>query len=167
MTISHDSNPAQLGWQYLKNPLHCLSLGFGCGLSPIAPGTVGTLLGVGLYWLLADFDVAVYVVIVLGLIVIGILTAAYTSRALEAQDPSAIVIDEVVGILVACIALPESFVWLVLAFVLFRAFDILKPWPIAWIDRYGVGGVGIVGDDLLAGVYTLVCIQVAAYLVGA
>lgn len=167
MTISHNSNPAQLGWRWLGNPRHCLSLGFGCGLSPLAPGTVGTLLGVGLYWLLADFNIAIYSTVVLGLFVIGILTATYTSRALGVEDPSAIVIDEMVGILVACIALPESLVWLVFAFLLFRAFDILKPWPIAWIDRYGVGGIGIMGDDLLAGVYTLVCIQATAYLVGA
>ena len=88
----------------------------------------------------------------------------YTSEALGGRDHQAIVVDEIAGFLVACIGLPSSWVYLILAFALFRLFDIAKPWPIDFIDQRIKGGVGIIADDLMAGLYTLFCIQLLAFM---
>ncbi len=132
---------------------------------PFAPGTVGTLLGVMIYLLLMDIDILFYLSIILLIIGIGTAAAEYTSEALGGSDHRTIVIDEIVGFLVACISLPSDWVYLLLAFVLFRIFDIAKPWPIDFIDRRIKGGVGIIGDDLMAGLYTLFCIQLLALII--
>ncbi len=147
------------------NPMHCLSLGLGCGLSPLAPGTIGTLLGVPIYLLIMDIGVLFYLSIVLVIIGVGTAVAEYTSEALGGRDHRAIVIDEIAGFLVACISLPSGWVYLLLAFVLFRIFDIVKPWPVDFIDQQVKGGVGIMADDLMAGLYTLLCIQLLAFMV--
>ena len=131
---------------------------------PWAPGTIGTLLGVVVYLLIMDFDVLFYLAIMLVIIGVGTATAEYTSEALGGKDHRAIVIDEIAGFLVACISLPPSWLYLLIAFVLFRIFDIAKPWPISFADQRIKGGVGIVGDDLLAGLYTLLCVQVLALM---
>ena len=151
-------------WKWLINPVHCLSLGFGFGLSPWAPGTVGTLLGVAIYLLIMDIDVLFYLSITLLIIGIGTAVAEYTSEALSGRDHQAIVIDEIAGFLVACISLPPNWIYLLLAFILFRIFDITKPWPIDFIDQRIKGGAGIIGDDLMAGLYTLLCVQLLAFV---
>ena len=122
-------------WKWLRNPLHCLSLGFGCGLSPIAPGTIGTLLGIVIYLLIMDFNTMFYLSVVFLIIGIGTWAAEYTCEALEGKDHRAIVVDEIAGFLVACISLPPSWFYLPLAFVLFRIFDIAKPWPVSFVSR--------------------------------
>lgn len=165
MTIS-PNNAVQPSWRWLWNPRHCLSFGLGCGLSPVAPGTVGTLFGVALYFLLSQFSIGIYLTVLVLLILLGFISATYTNRLLGRHDHNAIVIDEIAGILVACIYLPDALIWLIFAFMLFRAFDILKPWPIDLIDRHVDGGIGVMSDDLLAGIYTLVCIQATAYIIG-
>ena len=164
MTTLLERQSDQPNWKWLINPLHCLSLGLGCGLSPWAPGTIGTLLGVVVYLLIMDFDVLFYLAFMLVIIGVGTATAEYTSEALGGRDHRAIVIDEIAGFLVACISLPSSWLYLLLAFVLFRIFDIAKPWPISFADQRIKGGVGIVGDDLLAGLYTLLCVQALALM---
>ena len=165
MTTLTEEQPAQPNWKWLINPRHCLSLGFGFGLSPLAPGTLGTLLGVVIYLLIMDISVLFYLSIVLVIIGIGTAVAEYTSEALGGKDHRAIVIDEIVGFLVACISLPPDWIYLLLAFVLFRIFDIAKPWPVDFIDQRIKGGIGIMGDDLMAGLYTLLCIQLLAFMV--
>ncbi len=165
MTILSEQQSAQPNWRWLINPIHCLSLGLGCGLSPLAPGTVGTLLGVAIYLLIMDVGVLFYLSIVLVIIGIATAVAEYTSEALGGVDHRAIVIDEIAGFLIACISLPADWIYLLLAFVLFRIFDIAKPWPIDFIDRRIGGGVGIIGDDLMAGLYTLLCIQLLALII--
>ena len=165
MTILYEPQSAQPNWKWLVNPLHCLSLGFGCGLSPIAPGTIGTLPGVIIYLLIMDLNVLFYLAITLAIIGIGIAVSEYTSEALGGGDHRAIVIDEIAGFLIACISLPASWLYLLLAFILFRIFDITKPWPISFADRHIKGGAGIVGDDLLAGIYTLLCIQILVFVI--
>ena len=159
MITSVDQNILRPNWKWLINPRHCLSLGFGCGLVPIAPGTIGTLAGVFFYLLIINFNIFFYLSVTLMVIGVATWAAEYTSEALGGQDHRAIVIDEIAGFLVACISLPQSWFYLILAFVLFRIFDITKPWPISFVDQYIKGGVGIVGDDLIAGIYTLLCIQ--------
>ena len=145
----------------LRNPVHVLAFGFGAGLSPLAPGTAGTLLGVFIYLSMAPLPVPYYIAVCGLLFVAGVWICARTSRDLGVHDHSGIVFDEIVGFLVAMIALPPDWLWLVAGFVLFRLFDIIKPWPIGWFDRRVEGGLGIMLDDLLAGLAALALLQLA------
>lgn len=148
----------------LRDPRHWPALGFGLGAAPVAPGTFGTLLGIPLYLLFADWPAAVYLAAVAALFLLGVLACRMTARALGVHDHPAIVFDEVVGYLVTMTLAPAGIGWLVAGFALFRLFDIWKPWPIRWIDRRVHGGLGIMLDDVLAGVYALLVMQLAARL---
>lgn len=148
----------------LKNPLQLLALGFGAGLSPKAPGTVGTVVGVLFYLGMQFLPLWQYALLTAGLFVAGIWLCGYTARALGVHDHGAIVWDEIVGFLVTMLAAPAGWLWIVYGFVLFRLFDIWKPWPIRWLDRRIGGGFGIMVDDLLAGIYALVIIQITSHL---
>ncbi len=143
----------------LRNPVHLLAFGFGTGLSPAAPGTVGTVLGVFIYLALAPLPLTYYIGVCSGLFLAGIWICDKTSRDLGVHDHAGIVFDEIVGFLVTMIALPSSWPWVLSGFCLFRAFDILKPWPIGWIERRSKGGLGIMLDDLLAGLAALLLLQ--------
>ncbi len=138
--------------------------GFGTGWSPKAPGTVGTLVGVALYWFLADLSLTAYLLATLLLAGIGIWICGRTSRLIGVDDHPGIVFDEIVGYLVTMIAAPKGWQWVVLGFVLFRIFDIAKPWPVRLADRRVHGGFGIMLDDVLAGIYALACLH-ATHLV--
>ncbi|HEY5740363.1 MAG TPA: phosphatidylglycerophosphatase A [Gammaproteobacteria bacterium] len=148
----------------LFNPAHCLSLGFGAGLSPIAPGTAGTLVAVPLYLALAQLAWPWYLAIVVIGFAAGIWLCGYTSKALGEHDHGGIVWDEIVGFWITMIAVPPTWQWILLGFVLFRVFDILKPWPVRIADRRIPGGLGIMFDDLLAGLYALAGVQLALRL---
>ncbi len=150
----------------LRHPVHCVSLGFGLGALPRAPGTFGTLLGVPCWWLLSGLPLAIYLGVVVLLFVVGIWLCRMTARALGVHDHPAIVFDEVVGFLVTMIAAPAGWLWAVAGFLLFRLFDIWKPWPIRWLDRHVHGGFGIMLDDVVAGVYALGALQLAAWMSG-
>ncbi|VAW56186.1 Phosphatidylglycerophosphatase A [hydrothermal vent metagenome] len=144
---------------YLKNPLHFISVGFGTGLMPKAPGTFGTLAAIPLYFAMSDLSLWSYLLITALVTVAGIYLCAYTSNALGVHDHGGIVIDEIAGYLITMIAVPFDWLWMIVGFLLFRFFDILKPWPISWIDKHVHGGLGIMLDDVLAGVFSLICLQ--------
>lgn len=146
-----------------RDPIGLLASGFCTGLVPIAPGTAGTLLGVGLYFLLRELPVETYIVTIALLFGLGIWLTQHAAQRLAAHDHPAIVWDEIVGYLVTMAAAPRHFGWAVFGFVLFRLFDIVKPWPIRSIDRHVGGGVGIMLDDLVAGVYAWILLQ-SSYL---
>ena len=148
----------------LMHPLHCLSLGFGSGLAPRAPGTFGSLVGVLLYLPLSLLPVFGYLLLTVLAFLAGIWLCHKTAAALGVHDHPGIVWDEIVGIWVSFILIPAGWVWLLIGFLLFRVFDILKPWPIKWVDKKVDGGLGIMLDDLLAGIFTLICIQIFSYL---
>lgn len=134
----------------LRDPGHCLALGFGSGLAPVAPGTFGSVVGVGLYLLLLPLPPLAYGVAALVLVLLGIPLCGRTAKALGVHDHPAIVWDEVAAMPVA-LAVAGGDPWLiVLGFALFRLFDIWKPWPIRWFDAHIHGGLGIMLDDLLA-----------------
>jgi len=135
-----------------RKPVHFLAFGLGSGASPRAPGTVGTLAAVPLWYLLAQTPLAVYLLLVLVAFVIGIWLCGRTSREIGVDDHSGIVWDEFVGYWITMIALPVDWSWALAGFVLFRLFDILKPWPIGPVDRQLRGGLGIMLDDVLAGI---------------
>jgi phosphatidylglycerophosphatase A len=150
---------------YLKNPLHFLSLGFGSGLAPFAPGTFGTLVAIPLYWWASQLSlIAFLVTIVLGFAV-GVYLCGYTSKALGVHDHSGIVWDEIVGYFITMIAVPLDWRWMLAGFVLFRLFDIVKPWPIRWVDKHLYGGFGIMFDDVLAGIFALLSLHFLIYLI--
>ncbi|MFW5425807.1 MAG: phosphatidylglycerophosphatase A [Methylophagaceae bacterium] len=145
--------------ELLKRPACFLGLGFGSGLAPKAPGTFGTLAALPLYWLMQDLPLITYISIVVLAFIAGIWICQKSAEWLQADDPSAVVWDEIVGYLITMIAAPSGWQWMVLGFVLFRFFDILKPWPINLADKAIHGGLGIMVDDVIAGVFSLVVIQ--------
>ncbi len=146
--------------KYLLHPVYALALGFGTGCSKYAPGTVGTLVGVLLYLPLQFLFWPFYIAVVAALFVAGIYLCAETARALEVHDHPAIVWDEIVGYLATMLLAPSGWVWVILGFLLFRLFDIVKPWPVSWADRHLEGGAGIMLDDLIAAVYGWILLQI-------
>ncbi len=146
-----------------KNPLHQLAFGFGSGLAPKAPGTFGTLMGVFFYLWLQYLPWFSYLLVVLVAFLLGIEICSRVSRDLGVKDHPGIVWDEMVGYWVTMLVAPAGIGWMLLGFVLFRIFDIFKPWPIGWADRRVSGGLGIMLDDLFAGVIAAVGVAVAAW----
>lgn len=127
-----------------------LGLGFGSGLSPKAPGTLGTVAAIPLYWLLSGTSPTLYIGITIALFLAGIHICHVTEQKIGIQDHSGIVWDEVVGLLVTMTFVTPSWATLLVGFLSFRLFDVLKPWPIRWFDRKVHGGFGIMLDDLIA-----------------
>lgn len=127
----------------------------GCysGYLPVAPGTWGTLVGVVLFWFLGWLSPVVYIITVVAFIFFSIWAAERARRIFGGDDPPQIVIDEIAGYLVTMAFHKPAWVIIVIGFLLFRIFDIIKPWPVNWIDRRLSGGAGIVLDDVMAGVY--------------
>ncbi len=156
-----------LSFKLLKNPIHLLALGFGTGLSPKAPGTVGTLVGVLLFQVLQAIATPFYFYALITLIgfIAGIYICQYTADALGVHDHPGIVWDEVIGYLVTMIFAPPGWLWVLLGFIFFRLFDIWKPWPIRVIDRSVHGGFGIMLDDVLAGIYAAIALLVCQQLI--
>lgn len=150
-----------------RDPLSVVALGFGAGALPKAPGTWGTLIALPLYLLLARLPLLEYVLLIIALFVAGIWICARAGRLLGIHDHSAIVWDEMVGFWVTMIAAPPAWPWIIVGFMLFRVFDILKPWPINWIDRRVSGGLGVMADDLIAGIYAALCLYFGGVLFAA
>jgi phosphatidylglycerophosphatase A len=144
----------------LSHPCHLISLGFGSGLSPIVPGTLGTLFAWASFALFADrLTVIEWGILVIAGFFGGIAVCAFTANRLGIEDPSAIVWDEIVAFwLVLLMVTPVSFTGQLWAFVLFRFFDMVKPPPIGYFDRRLKGGFGIMFDDLVAAFFTLLVI---------
>lgn len=138
--------------QILADPILLLAFGFGSGLAKKAPGTCGTLAAVPLYLLMAQTGNLVYGVFTLLATVAGIWICGIAADKLGEHDFGGIVWDEVVGYLITLWLIPFSWLNVILGFVLFRFFDILKPWPIKIADRRVKGGFGIMLDDVLAGI---------------
>jgi len=132
---------------------------------PFAPGTFGTLVAIPFYLLIAQLDVPYYLAFILLAFGLGVYLCQYTSAALGVHDHSGIVWDEFVGFWITMIAVPVTWQWIVAGFVLFRVFDIVKPWPVKVVDKRMTGGFGIMFDDVLAGLYALACLQFALYLI--
>ena len=148
----------------LGNPIHLLAFGFGSGCSPKAPGTMGTVVAVALYLPLSRLSLSAYLLTLTAVILVGIWLCDRTTRDLGVHDHPGIVWDEIAGFLLTMVAVPPGWLWIVAGFVLFRLFDIWKPWPISWLDRQVGGGLGIMLDDLLAGVFAAACLQLLVAL---
>jgi phosphatidylglycerophosphatase A len=139
-----------------------LAEGLGLGRVPFAPGTFGTLLGIPLYWLLASWlPWPAYAALIAVTLPVSAWICARGAAAHGQPDPSPVVWDEVVGLLVALTATRPGLWPVVVGFIAFRAFDILKPFPVGWLERRFSGGWGILLDDVMAGLYALVVVQLA------
>ncbi len=135
-----------------RDPFLFVAFGFGSGLSPKAPGTAGTLLAIPLFLLLAKLNITTYLIVVAAASIGGIWICDKASERLGVHDHGGIVWDEMVGFWITMTAVPPSSIGIVIGFCLFRVFDIFKPWPIGLIDRQVGGGLGIMLDDIVAGV---------------
>ncbi len=150
----------------LANPIHLLAFGFGAGLSPKAPGTMGTVVAVLIYLVLPSMPPTIYVGLILLSFVFGIWICGKTAEDLGVHDHGGIVWDEFVGYWVTMFMAPSGLFWVLLGFVLFRLLDIFKPWPIKWADKELAGGLGIMLDDVLAGIMAALCMKALVVLTG-
>jgi phosphatidylglycerophosphatase A len=172
-TSTHSPSPAPGAGEradgrfLLRHPAHLIAFGFGSGLAPKAPGTVGTVLGLPLFWLIAAAapDLPSRIILVIAAFVVGVWACGRTGRALGVADHGGMVWDEIVAFALVLLFTPAGWAWTALAFALFRVFDILKPWPIRFADRRLKNGFGVMFDDLLAAGYAIAAIKGVQWLV--
>jgi phosphatidylglycerophosphatase A len=147
-------------WQ---KPSHFLAFGFGSGAAPVAPGTFGTLVAIPIYYYLVSYGQ----VVLLGVTVLGLLYGIFlcdrVSKDIGVHDHGGIVWDEIIGYMVTMLWVPFAWQWMLAGFLLFRLFDIWKPYPIRLLDKRVSGGLGIMIDDVLAGIYANLVIQAGIF----
>ena len=136
-----------------------IATGFYSGYLPKAPGTWGSLVGLLLFFLLHTLSLEIYLAIVAGIFIIGTFAAGEAEKIMDRKDPGLVVVDEIVGMLITMIAIPATPLTMALGFVFFRIFDIWKPFPIGLVDQRFHGGLGIMLDDVIAGIYSLIILQ--------
>jgi phosphatidylglycerophosphatase A len=147
----------------LSHPAGWIGTGFGSGLAPRAPGTIGSLVALLPWWLwLRELPIAWYLLVVAVAFLLGAWASRWCIARTNIADPGFVVWDEFVGLWLALAWLPSGWPWVLAGFALFRLFDIWKPWPVRWADRNVHGGLGVMLDDLLAGALALGVLQVAA-----
>ena len=144
----------------LRSPAGWIASVCGVGLMPRAPGTFGSLAALVPWWLwLRHQPLSVYLVVLFAGFALGVWASGWVIEKIKIEDPSVVVWDEVIGQWIALMFAPPGLLWLLLGFVLFRIFDIAKPWPVSWADRKLHGGFGAMFDDVLAGLYALAVLQ--------
>jgi phosphatidylglycerophosphatase A len=148
----------------LTTPSGLLAFGFGSGLSPFAPGTMGTLVAIPFIFALKSLGTPGFWIVLLLLFLLGIWLCDQVSRKLGVHDHGGIVWDEMVGYWLSMAFVPLQWQWLLAAFLLFRFFDIVKPWPIRQLDQKVSGGFGIMIDDIVAALFTIIILAVLQYL---
>lgn len=141
------------------HPAHFLALGFGSGLAPKAPGTFGTIVGLPLFYLISAYSLNVQLTIIAGAFIVGIYLCDVAGKALGVSDHGSIVWDEIAAMMLVLTIAPSQWQWWLVAFCLFRLFDIWKPFPIRQCDAQLKGGFGVMFDDLLAAVYAMICLK--------
>src|SRR5210317_975000 len=154
---ARDSNLTQIA---LKTPSGLLAFGFGSGLSPFAPGTMGTLVAIPFLFALKALGETGFWIALLVLFLLGIFICERVSRSLGVHDHGGIVWDEMLGYWLSAAFIPLQWHWLLAAFLLFRFFDIVKPWPIRQLDQKVSGGFGIMIDDVVAALFTILVLAV-------
>lgn len=136
-----------------------IAVGFGLGHLPKAPGTWGTLGGVILYLVLLPFSLPIYVTVTLLALVFGCWLCEKVAKQMNVYDHASVVWDEIVGYCIAMIGAPKTILSIIIGFILFRLFDIMKPWPIRWVDTHVKSGIGMMLDDVLAGLFVCIIFQ--------
>ncbi|MBO6258897.1 MAG: phosphatidylglycerophosphatase A [Succinivibrio sp.] len=147
----------------LKDPWQLIAFGFGSGLAPIAPGTFGSLAALPLCMALVYLPWYVNVLIIMLTFIVGVKACDVADRVLGMHDNSSVVIDEFAGMFISVLFFPSVWYYAFLGFVLFRFFDILKPYPINVLDKKIAGGLGVMVDDVLAGAYACMSAQILFY----
>ena len=142
-----------------------LATGFYSGYAPKAPGTVGTLVALIPFLFLQQLTAWVYATVVLIAILLGIVLCQKADKLMQTHDNKAIVWDEFCGLWITLFMVPPGWYWVAIGFVLFRFFDIIKPFPISWLDKQVSGGLGVMLDDIVAGLFALGCIHLAIFLI--
>jgi phosphatidylglycerophosphatase A len=148
--------------QVWQDPRYFIAFGLGSGAMPFAPGTFGTLMAIPFYLLLQPLPLWGYVLFTILFIIASAWLCQRISNEIHVSDHPGMCLDEFAGFFVTMINAPVGAAWVILGFLLFRFFDICKPWPIRWIDKNIHGGFGMVLDDVLAGVFAMIVIQVIA-----
>lgn len=148
-----------------RNPWYFAAFGLGSGAMPFAPGTFGTLMAIPFYLMIRPLPLLAYILFVILFIAFSSYICDRISKEIHVHDHPGMCIDEFAGFFVTMINAPHGPYWILLGFLLFRIFDIVKPWPIRLIDEKITGGLGIVLDDVLAGVYSCILIQLIALLI--
>ncbi|HSW69007.1 MAG TPA: phosphatidylglycerophosphatase A [Gammaproteobacteria bacterium] len=146
-------------------PSHFIAFGFGTGAIPYAPGTFGTLAAIPFYLLFSYLPLAVYIFLVVLIALGSMWLCERVSREIKVKDHQGMCLDEIVGFLVTMTGAPHGLIWIVLGFILFRIFDIWKPWPINFVDKHVSGGFGMILDDVLAGILSLVILKFLSWLI--
>jgi len=159
-----NKGPDNLARAVFTDPIHFLAFGFGTGLAPFAPGTFGSLPGILLFWLTLDFGLYVQLGVAVGLALAGIWLCGESARRIGVHDHGGIVWDEIAGMYITLLAAPVTLTGWALAFVAFRLFDIVKPWPIRDLDHSIQGGLGIMLDDLVAALYAAILLALYGWL---
>lgn len=140
----------------LRNPWHLLATGFGSGLSPIVPGTMGSIAAIPFWYLLTFLPLQIYSLVVMFGICIGVYICRRTARDMGTHDHGSIVWDEFIGMWITLMAIPAmTWQWVLAGFVVFRIFDMWKPWPVHASESWLPGGYGIMIDDVMAGLQAL------------
>jgi phosphatidylglycerophosphatase A len=146
----------------LAHPAGWIATGLGSGLSPRAPGTVGSLAALIPWWLwLRELPPMQYAAVLVAGLLVGVWASNWVIARTRIADPGFVVWDEFIGLWIALFLLPAGWPWVAAAFALFRLFDIWKPWPVGWADRKVHGGLGVMLDDVLAGLLAFAILQVA------
>jgi phosphatidylglycerophosphatase A len=137
----------------MREPVHLIAFGFGSGLSPWAPGTFGTLIAIPIVLFVMQFGLVAHLAFAIFASLFGIYVCGESARRLDVHDHPGIVWDEITGFALTMLTVPADFYWTVAGFTLFRVLDIWKPWPIREADHSLHGGLGIMLDDILAGIF--------------
>lgn len=148
-------------WQ---KPSHFIAFGLGSGVMPFAPGTFGTLMAIPFYIMMQSFSNTLYFFVVLLITLASMWLTDKVSKEINVHDHPGMCIDEFVGFFVTMFAAPKGFLWIALGFGLFRFFDIVKPWPINYVDTHVKGGVGVILDDVIAGVFSCIVLHIIHWL---
>ncbi len=157
--MTEQQTDRKAGQPNLRNPVHFLAFGLGSGLSPKAPGTAGSILALVLFIPLGHLPLTAYLLFTLAATLLGIWLCGKCAEDIGVHDHGGIVWDEFAGLWITLIAVPEGWQWPLLGLLLFRVLDIVKPWPIKWADTKVQGGLGIMLDDVLAGIMAALCLQ--------
>jgi phosphatidylglycerophosphatase A len=143
----------------MKHFILVLATGFGVGYSPVAPGTLGTLIAIPVFYFLSNISSPVYEITLIGFFFLSVWISENAEIFFDKKDDQKIVIDEIMGFLVTMLWIPKTTILIIIGFFLFRFFDILKPFPIRRLEQKLKGGYGVVLDDVLAGVYANIVIE--------
>jgi len=144
----------------MKRFILFLATGFGVGYSPIAPGTLGTLVAIPIYYFLSGIPFPLYEITLVGFFFLSVWVSENAERFFGKKDDQRIVIDEIIGFLITMLWIPKTIPFIIIGFFLFRFFDILKPFPVRHLEKGLKGGYGVVLDDVLAGVYANIILHV-------